>query len=1146
MDKFRHKEPVVLNIGYFDPFNVFKDILQKKFNKRININSLHWKLELSDSIRTIENVQLNYVEDHGNSKQTKAGSSSLKEYMKLIFVTCSGVDEYKSKVRPVIRQWLNNIKSINPSPMYCIVLYEDVSLRTAADKFLKTSILTKIRNDFSDSDLTLETAFRIKSSYSDSGTENATWNSLLDTIKSGLAEGVTSRFEYFTTVRPKSLGLRKSADLYAGIGQFDDAMAIYRRISSSVGFIGRGDGFEEASLKDYPMIGTSVGANLISNQPSKYDLKVYLYRKQIQILIGNSISAMGLYMKNLVQLAISLLDVINCIFDSYKKNEFSILLIGDFFANNKLQYILDKGEDVPAELYERLGDLKLAEKDEMVKLGRCKDYQLGGAMIDVSLTPPVKMTDLSYQIQSSVVNELLSSEKQFRSSVLETEEECIKLYSRSPYRGNTVDTLSTEVALILYYGCDDYETSFDVIKNSYTFYKESGWMSIAVSLLKVYMDNLKKLRDSNDPDLIPQLLNCYLEMIYMGQTFESDRLSLLVDSLDDSLTIVNDKIIRLEVDPIVRCESQDVYSLSVTISSKLPTIAADEISLTAIPPVDFDPGDDFDSKITFFAKHVSLGKNNKLKLQSTIFKSGNFTTNELTIHLGKLVLITHVKTPVIVHQIDSILVDGKVHPNLMLDILVPSKRCLNEDKLIMVATVGDNSIDGFRFKFAKTHPDRIVTDAKYEMFVKHNAEEKRLKFEFTDSQKYLCFTYDGSETFERGTKLLLYLPYFFPPDVSDTKLQLTCSIEFGGKYSKTITKSLTTMLEIAVSVQDLFKSSELFSKYTINSVMLDTPVRIQNVSLLAPANTSHTKVQTWLSPKDIVAFIEQGTTFFFRLENLKDKALELIVDYDDIHAEIVEIIRDKYIEVLRNEHPELLKYSSFISQNILDKLNFKQNLYALSGRIRLVNYSISDFTTSLREIDPVDLAPLVRSLDKVLSNCDNQVCKASDTVLKRIKQQLLIHVPLPVVNLVHIIEMNFEKRLQYLVCEPIQVVLTLDTFILQHPASTGNKKVRFTKEPPELLSIKIRLSLSEYEHSWLIAGTKSFTREINLNGEQNSTKKVLKMKLSLIPLRVGRLELPKIEVQSLSNSNIAMEVNYKNSSETVFVVSELNKMVHTF
>ncbi|GMF04640.1 unnamed protein product [[Candida] boidinii] len=91
--------------------------------------------------------------------------------------------------------------------------------------------------------------------------------------------------------------------------------------------------------------------------------------------------------------------------------------------------------------------------------------------------------------------------------------------------------------------------------------------------------------------------------------------------------------------------------------------------------------------------------------------------------------------------------------------------------------------------------------------------------------------------------------------------------------------------------------------------------------------------------------------------------------------------------------------------------------------------------------------------------------------------------------------------------------------------------------------------------SWLISGMKSIEFQVILS-DSNEHAYNNKFQLILVPLKTGKIQLPRFEINSISQFNggsnkkiiedLTMEVDYVNSSESLLIVSELNKVTFSF
>lgn len=76
--------------------------------------------------------------------------------------------------------------------------------------------------------------------------------------------------------------------------------------------------------------------------------------------------------------------------------------------------------------------------------------------------------------------------------------------------------------------------------------------------------------------------------------------------------------------------------------------------------------------------------------------------------------------------------------------------------------------------------------------------------------------------------------------------------------------------------------------------------------------------------------------------------------------------------------------------------------------------------------------------------------------------------------------------------------------------------------------------------AWAISGKKK--SYFYINGQEEN------ISISLVPLRTGKLGLPKvnIQIQDSENSQIAMEVNYRNQYQSALIVPEFDRLTLSF
>ncbi|GME79911.1 unnamed protein product [Ambrosiozyma monospora] len=1063
-----------------------------------------------------------------------------------MFVPLTNMEDYKSKFRPLISHWVSEMKKSRETMAnvaYFIILHEDTENRSAADKFLRTSILSKTRRDFSDDELTIEHIFKIKSLYDTDEDRDEAWNPLMASIKTSLSESISIKLDHYLS-HPKQLdSLLGAAGFYAQIGQFDGALKCYSNLLQRIGNVGYKSGFYEVPVEDYPLINNPAHIDLKSS-PTKFQLKSFFYKSQVDILLTPA-GPDSLVLRNLIEIARKMLDFLNSIQDSYKKNEMAYLMIQDYLQHSKVRNMIQQKEKNLTEFFEALGDLKLLKRNELINLSKIKNYRIKGSMVDVSFKEQPKHSE-GYQLVSDGAQDMFQTEEHFQIEIIEQTKDIITCYSASQFKQNTVDGLSTELALMTCYNLKlvtstsstTNDLSLDALNTSFEYYRNLNWKYISLSILQVYIDNLRHFIETYGASIVPDLMCSYLELVSQHDYFDKHKFSGLltkVDAIlsektkddpdDEGLLVENDNLFEVEIEPYLMNATPDEYYININMKSKI-CYDVDRICLLLV-----DKEEDI---VEFTVDNITLDKDNSIKVYSKAVITGEFRVARLVVEIGQLKIFKNLDFMVSVFQIKSFFNENnELLNNTYVDVSIPRTRNLHKDELLVSVDVGSKPLTNCQLVFFKTEIDRLVPDSEYAITI----DGKNIDFNSMHNDKLLMFGIDQS--IDTGSRVELKIPYFFPPDVSATKLKLKFGLLFNDEdYSKTVYKELNTALPIAVSVQDIFKASDLFSNFTINGTSVGCPVRIQKVDLIS----TNSVVKKWNQPTDVIAYSDQASNFFYKIERIADPSLDLIIDYNDINTEIISILKKLFFEKLRTENKDLIRYFN-IAEEIFNCLDFKLNFYTLTNKILILNFSLAEYTTYLQRIDPAHLPSFIRILSQFIKAHEFQVSKELKAEsLKETRQTLVINVSLPVINTINTIEFKFNKKLQYLVCDPIKVRMNLSVLVFKMPANEG-KKVRFMNDPEMPTKVDIKIEFMENEPNWLIAGLKEFVVPLNL-GQNNSS---FDFDLIMIPLKAGKLELPKVSVRNLTGGfKLQMELDYKNSSESLLVVSELNKVMYSF
>lgn len=1146
-----------VNVGFYDPFSIFQGGFRTDFEKYIHIPSFYWK-DNHDNLRVIKNLEFEFVEEIPHNE------NNVIKYLNFMFVSCQTIEDYRTKVRPLILQWLSSLRATTPKIPYFIFFFENTELKTTADKFLKTNLFNKIKLDFDNKEFNVENIFKIKSIYQTNEDKLQITKSILASTKALLAESANLQLEFYKD------DLIKTAIIFQNFQQQQDALTCYSKLFNTFPFIKKEE-FENLQLSQIVDVCKSPSSSSVLDTSSKFLLKCWYYRKQQLILTENNGTDI-VYIKNVCRLAQTLLSFLNSLEMCYKRNEISCLMIDLFFENQTIWPLIEQHKHNSQDLINFIGNLKLLQRNELIALGISKGYYVKGSISIID----IQFKNSSYEIQNKNLESIMSSSKTFIDHIIDSTRDLINIFNDSSININKVASLSTELALILYYSTEDYETSCDQLVKSYEFFFSNGWKYIGFSLLEVYIENLDKLIDKHGESVYFQLLSSYITLAGNDiAKFNEKRFKSLCSNLPTHKILKTADLFLIEIASSVYCDEVDVYKIDVKLKSKLH-YKVDKVKLI------------MKSKINNFAEFVcddvDIGVTDTITLSCSELVFDEYTTTNFAVVVGNFEISQQVHSKIHITPIDSFfnLKSNTIENNATALVTIPRVRNLNSDMLIFQVIIGSNEVSDLKLIFLKEDRDKLVNDALYKMHITLNEKTDIIEFTLDETQKELSFSPKDGLVFEPGTKIRVEIPYFFPPDVTNTILNVGYVLKFKSKSknkdsvpfvcSREYHSQVESLLPVAVAANEIFRSSytndkcsqdplfSILSQFTINSISIDNPIRIQKVDLLS----QNSKIDTSKSPKNVIAFMDQGSSFFYKISEFSDKDILLKIEYNSIRDEVVNYMNMAFTNFLKKKlSANLENFFTFKTTglNVWKNMQYKYNFYALTQKIVPIDFTIDIIDGFMKYIDQRVRAEFKSLVEEFMNSLKYMtVDEAFKTELYSIsKYELDITVALPVINMVNVVEYNFKKELQYLVCEPINVKVVLDVHLLKlskHQIEefdkASEKKVRFeNKEISEFYgidgkdTIDLDISFVDSDQKWVIAGVKNLEISVDVKETITNKGKSFEFDLNFIPLKPGRLQLPAIEIKN-HRKDLIMELDYKNTADSVLIVSELNKIIHSF
>lgn len=1138
-----------LDVGFYDPLSIFQGGFRTDFEEHIRIPSFYWK-DNSDNLRVLKNVMFNFIEEipHTESKDVK--------FLKFLFITCQTVEDYRSRIRPLILQWLGSMKKEQPKIPYFIFFFENTELRTAADKYLKTNIFHKLKSDFDNREFTQENIFKIKSIYSNIDEKKEVWKIISSSTSSLLANSINRQLKYFEN------SPLKCASIFEHLHQQEDAMVLYSELFNAFPSIPKAEFLSVGVSEILEMVDVN-GDNDPKETSSSFHKKMCYYKRLKNVLQTEQPTKMG-YLKNMKLLAESLLSFLNSLEICYKRNEIAFAMIEMFLSSSYLKETLQLHTENSETIITSIGKLLHLQRNELIALGTSQGYSLRGSLSIID----IQFENEDYVVESEEIQKIMKTQKTFSDYVIEKTRELIANYNDYGVNLNTIATLSTELALILFYSTDDYETSCNQLLKSFDYFSSTGWEFIGTSLLEVYIENLNKLVEQRGECVVSQLLASYITLAERDPTkIDDGKFRKLCDELATLERMETNNIFTVESLSSVYCSEVDVYQIDLLMKSELCS-TVDKIKLEMV--------DDVGNTVVFtYTKKLHLKRKNPITLRCADLVFGRFEAKKLSVFSNKLVLVQNVCAAVGITPIETFycMKNESSKANTTAKMEVSKTRYLNKDLLVFEVKVGSNDVSDIEMVFVKTDPDKLSKEEDYSMKCIQNGITSCVEFEVIEDTKKLLFRPSKSHKWQTEDTLCVEIPYYFPPYVVNTMLELSYELKFKShppegetllcsRKHKSVVESL---LPIAVAADEFFGTSDehsgqdffLLSHYTVNAISVDNPIRIQDTSLIS----DNELITGWKSPKDTVAFLEQGSTFFFKIKDFNDKSVLLKIKYNCILEEIIGIMKLTFLNFITKMEmvgPVDVFCFSNAASKIWPCLNYKVNFFAITNRIIITNFHEAKLKDCYNFIDKKKIGTFSEAvLDFIESIKDLEIDeKMRNDVYSSTACELHIPVDLPPLNMMNTVKYEFKRELQYLVCEPINVKVVIDVHIVNltknqiEEFDKTEKKVRFCGNEESVSygfhgnSASLEMAFTGNDQKWVISGLKNIAFFVDLK-EASETGSHHEFDLTFIPLKPGKLQLPNIEIKN-NNQYLNMEVAYRNTSESVLIVSELNKIIHSF
>lgn len=764
-------------------------------------------------------------------------------------------------------------------------------------------------------------------------------------------------------------------------------------------------------------------------------------------------------------------------------------------------------------------------------------------------------------------------------------------------RNKTIDLLSIDLAL-LHYKRKNYRQAFDILLNSYDYFIENGWTFLGGMLLEVYLGCVEHLEISDHLHLVKTSLklisilkrnrinSCINNFHISGGSSCQAKLFRNVLStaskLPNSLTLPLDGLLDVEVIPkIVPCAGEEgSFSVDIVIDNAVGlSLDIEEVVLL----VEEDGVDEDPFQLKFFRSRVQIVpdvKQQRVKLQSNEFKNSVFVCKELLFKASDHLLFSkkfHVDTAeigdrtVINHDISEKL--GKPdqsagdEENKTSELQMTKMRMFNDaEKLVgffrmprkielginaveLVIDNGKTLLSDIDIDIFSVHPGVTIGESDRYVYVDNlppNEKFTRLiPYTYFGEGKHIRF--DGRISYRMGKS------------EKSEKSEKPENLNAPEKFLYHVSNYVDNNLMISISVQDIFRTDFIYLKFQVGCAQSRYPIRITK-SLFECNNGKYhvTSLTCHIDEENTqIVFGEQPCYFFYQIALLAEgvsgsDTLDLTISYSCLQTECEEIIGETIGKTLSEK---LLHHYSLLLKELVKEFAFDLNHYAINNVISVTNPAHCIAILNERIIPgAIVSAEEISEINGVFQDIFLQSISGIGKTPPQVSQHLYIPVAVPVLDVLHNVELKFDEKPQYPVGEPIPVNLIIETHTKWKDRS---EKLERNEEDTGILASSSPQGKNpskknfrgfqytvHHEDNWLLTGPKKLL--FTLDSSQETTKNSFEM--ALIPLNVGKLQLPRVTVKPVAGTgrDSSADLVHMNGLETVLVVPELHSVTFSF
>ncbi|GLB35442.1 putative trafficking protein particle complex subunit 10, TRAPPC10 [Lyophyllum shimeji] len=1112
--------------------------VQAALTALLPLRNIHWKSASRTSIRTIQELDVDLVPlDTLRDEHTQIPVTVLdKPLLNIYIVVCQNTDVegYRTTVKKQIKDWHSAVTARkNQEWLIVHIIRPDTRAPTGNFFQLKGSVFEKIRADFN-----AEKRERcVQVAWSPETDAPAVWAELINKMK----DGILSAFDSAIVQREEEVKRSESqrqmpgwnfctffilkeslASSFEGVNLFEDAYTQYEELEDTFYHVLKeknlswfGTLISPANGDDSaPLLSVAKKAYrdlILANSISVFDFRIYLLARQCELLAQrgriNEISRkaaafLGAFGRRLrdIQDTLPPFFIESWIYSS-------ALSVVEYCDNWASSFSIEGA---------KLKSFNAAE-GELLELARTQLDVIGVTVGHLPQRPPFsssfKPSDAPLQttskntISNADIQKATENAETFYNLYVDATNRAIDMYTKAGRKKFALRLHGSLAALDLHRG--NYKTALAIYTSLPAHYAPHMWTSLESFMLSKALDTHADLQREKDTEWIHILLSflkSYIDSqgseLLMHEEDKVEYITKLVDNLrqtaselESDLAHPDHPAISLSVSADARiAETKDGCFVDVTVKNHLPCVLpADEISVVLA-------GRDAE-RCKFSSPTTGLPSG---KTQLTLFcpaaAAGTYVLDSSELRISRLCFQwTHRKPP---SKAASLRKETPVLVRVPRDVLAldvqlgqPTKVELGESPTLLVAlSTGRNHVLEASIRLISSGVTFGIQDA----YLSGDNKKPSRPLEIVDGRVVL-------RDIPEDTAVSFLVPH------SDTSafqaMKIVTEVEYTTvpepSLSRTIrmTRVVLTALPVAVNVEDFFRRSRLFSKFTISTTS-HQHVRICAAHLTTQGGGLEgvSIVRCATKKRGVVTVTPaQPVNFLFHIDSVHGpvrESLNLLIRYRMLREEVEAVVEEAVTQVLAAS-PSPHKHRVTLVNKLVEALEHDAawvDLYGITGELKVPETSKDE--------------------------ADEETCRLLDEVKQLLQQhrhpypptgnwrEIVIPVDVPYMDIiaaacVRILATPFsdflpdQAALPLYAGQPISARLTINTSF-HWGSSAGNKERRYM----------LRYDVEEMVRDWLVSGPKRG----DFLATDNSTHSV---PITLIALHHGELALPRITVTAL-------------------------------